>query len=396
MKQRSRQWEIYCSVVDNFGDIGVTWRLARQLVNEWGQQVRLRVDDLHSFARLCPTLDPSLSTQWQEGVEICHRPTDEDKWSEADILIEAFACELPAGLRQQLSQSATTPLWINLEYLSAESWIDGCHGLPSLQSNGLNKFFYFPGFTPTSGGLICEQELAAKRRAWQADPRHRQKWLTLPDGRLLPSETRLYSLFTYESDALPDLLQYWSEQSQPICCLIPEGRILSSLGNWCSMEMKAGGLWQQGSLTIRILPMTDQEGYDRLLWSCDFNFVRGEDSFLRAQWAARPFLWHIYPQQDAAHLEKLDAFLERYLANLSPEIRNALAALHHSYTSGQGQACVLAWQQLERECDELTRHASNWPETALAGGDLTSRLVQFCEKQLECRVYSKSLFNSRK
>lgn len=102
------------------------------------QQVRLRVDDLHSFARLCPTLDPSLSTQWQEGVEICHWPTDEDKWSEADILIEAFACELPAGLRQQLSQSATTPLWINLEYLSAESWIDGCHGLPSLQSNGLN------------------------------------------------------------------------------------------------------------------------------------------------------------------------------------------------------------------------------------------------------------------
>jgi len=132
--------------------------------------------------------------------------------------------------------------------------------------------------------------------------------------------------------------------------------------------------------------MTDQEGYDRLLWSCDFNLVRGEDSFLRAQWAARPFLWHIYPQEEEAHLEKLDAFLQRYLADLPAPLASSIMDLHHSYTANHGSAAVLAWQQLEKEWQAWQKQACRWPETALAGGDLTSRLVQFCEKQLECRV----------
>ncbi|MDB5942884.1 MAG: hypothetical protein JWQ13_2450, partial [Ramlibacter sp.] len=45
------------------------------------------------------------------------------------------------------------------------------------------------------------------------------------------------------------------------------------------------------------------------LWSCDFNFVRGEDSQVRALWAGRPFAWQIYPQHDDAHHAKLHAFL---------------------------------------------------------------------------------------
>ena len=145
----------------------------------------------------------------------------------------------------------------------------------------------------------------------------------------------------------------------------------------------AGDLWQQGSLTILILPMTDQNGYDRLLWSCDFNLVRGEDSFLRAQWACRPFLWHIYPQADEAHLEKLTAFLQLYGQNLSSTCYNALISLCVSYDRGQGNEAVAAWKIVEQHAAELQEHAQSWPHHALAGGDLASRLVQFCEKQLK-------------
>ena len=381
-----KQWEIYCSVVDNFGDIGVTWRLARQLVREHQAKVRLRVDDLRSFARLCPDLDPAAPTQLIEGVEISAWPDAGDPWQPADIVIEAFACQLPAPILASMAEASPPPLWLNLEYLSAEAWIDGCHGLPSLQNNGLQKFFFFPGFSAASGGLLCEADLQTQREAWQADSASRQRWLTLPDGRTLPENSRLYSLFTYESEALPALLHYWSEQPDPVCCLIPEGRILNSLKQYHPAAWQAGDLWQQGSLTIRILPMSDQESYDRLLWSCDCNFVRGEDSFLRAQWAARPFLWHIYPQEEEAHLEKLDAFLQRYLADLPATLASSIMALHHAYTANHGSAAVLAWQQLEKEWQAWQKQASRWPETALAGGDLTSRLVQFCEKQLECRV----------
>ena len=48
----SLSWDIFCTVVDNYGDIGVCWRLARQLAAEHGFAVRLWVDDLASFARL--------------------------------------------------------------------------------------------------------------------------------------------------------------------------------------------------------------------------------------------------------------------------------------------------------------------------------------------------------
>jgi uncharacterized repeat protein (TIGR03837 family) len=387
MQSNPRQWDIFCSVVDNYGDIGVTWRLARQLVDEFGQHVCLWVDDLVSFARICPELQPEQSRQICRGVEIAHW-TDEfpESWQPGNIVIEAFACELPALARQRMSQHTPAPLWLNLEYLSAESWIDECHGLPSLQHNGLNKFFFFPGFTLLSGGLICEHSLAAQRQSWQAVATQRQQWMARFGLPLQPEDTRYISLFTYESAALPALLSHWRDGSSPVCCLIPKGRILNSLAPWLGQpldQLGAGYYWQQGSLTILILPMTDQPEYDHLLWNCDFNLVRGEDSFLRAQWAARPFLWHIYPQADAAHLEKLTAFLELYGQNLSPDCHNALNSLSLAYDQGLGIEAVNAWKTLDQYRDELLAHAQSWPQQALAGGDLASRLVQFSEKRLK-------------
>lgn len=40
------------------------------------------------------------------------------------------------------------------------------------------------------------------------------------------------------------------------------------------------------------------------------NLVRGEDSLVRALWAGKPLVWHIYPQDDDAHVAKLSAFLD--------------------------------------------------------------------------------------
>ena len=85
-------WDIFCCVVDNYGDIGVTWRLARQLAGEHGQAVRLWVDDLNAFARLCPEADPALPNQRQAGVEVRHWPAQWEDTPAADVVIEAFAC----------------------------------------------------------------------------------------------------------------------------------------------------------------------------------------------------------------------------------------------------------------------------------------------------------------
>lgn len=169
MATTAPHWDIFCCVVDNYGDIGVTWRLAKQLVNEYQLPITLWVDDLNSFSHILPSLDPNQSSQVFNGVTINHWTTPLPvAFVPGAVLIEAFACELPDEVKQQLITLHSTtpqavPVWLNLEYLSAEDWVDGCHGLPSMQASGIKKYFFFPGFTPKTGGLICERELFAER-----------------------------------------------------------------------------------------------------------------------------------------------------------------------------------------------------------------------------------------
>ncbi|HET9045379.1 MAG TPA: elongation factor P maturation arginine rhamnosyltransferase EarP, partial [Casimicrobiaceae bacterium] len=42
----AQRWDVFCKVVDNFGDAGVCWRLARQLVAEHDLAVTLWIDVL--------------------------------------------------------------------------------------------------------------------------------------------------------------------------------------------------------------------------------------------------------------------------------------------------------------------------------------------------------------
>lgn len=368
-------WDIFCSVVDNYGDIGVTWRLARQLVAEHGQAVRLWVDDLAAFVRLCPQADAQAQRQIQQDVDVCLWGDDWQAVEPADVVIEAFACELPASYIALMAQRAQKPLWLNLEYLSAEDWVEGCHGLPSLQSNGLAKFFFFPGFTAGSGGLLRERNLLAQRRAFQADNDAREVFLRSIGVTPLPG-ARLISLFAYENAALASWLGALAADDLPTQLLVPEGRILADLQAWLGCTgMCAGDRQQRNQLHIQVLPFIQQDQYDRLLWSCDFNAVRGEDSFVRAQWAGRPLLWHIYQQADNAHLEKLEAFLALYKEGLSASAQAALVDLWRAWNTGE--AVDESWAQLLQSWPEQQAHAEDWCLERAAQADLAEALVQF-------------------
>ncbi|MBI3145902.1 MAG: elongation factor P maturation arginine rhamnosyltransferase EarP [Pseudogulbenkiania sp.] len=380
----ARHWDIFCIVIDNYGDIGVTWRLARQLQREFGQNVRLWVEDLASFARLCPGLDPERDEQQQHGITLRRWPKAfPDGITAADVVIEAFGCELPEAYLASMAARPVKPVWLNLEYLSAEDWVAGCHGLPSPHPRlPLTKYFFFPGFTEQTGGLICEDGLLAERARWQTDAAAQAAyWRALGVPLREEGEWRV-SLFSYDTPAAGELLQAWAAGSQPVRVLVPEGKVLGDVAGVFGEEtLQAGDVRQLGAMAVHVLPFTDQPGYDRLLWSCDLNIVRGEDSFVRAQWAARPLLWHIYRQDEDAHLVKLDAFLSHYGATLSADARAALFAASHAWNLGQGMAA--AWAGLAPHLAELRQHAEAWPERALGRAGLASRLVQMVENKLQ-------------
>lgn len=368
--------DIFCNVVDNYGDIGVSWRLARQLAHEHGLQVRLWVDDLASLAKLCPEADAARDEQYCRGVEVRRWSQPFPQVQPPDLVVEAFACKLPERYIEAMAAQQRKPVWINLEYLSAEDWVEGCHRLPSPHpSLPLTRYFFFPGFTPKTGGLLLERDLLARRDAFLGDVAQQQAyWRSL--GLELPgADTLKVSLFGYENAALAGLFDAWAAGVQPVLCLVPEGRILPQVGTYFGDAVPAAGCcYRRGNLTVHILPFVEQERYDELLWACDVNFVRGEDSCVRAQWAGKPFVWQIYPQHDAVHRDKLQAFLNLYGAPLGPVASQALQGLWQAWND-EGAAGRM-WPAFAASRNELERCTQDWARH-LAGNNLALNLLDF-------------------
>lgn len=376
----SERWDIFCTVVDNYGDIGVCWRLARQLAAEHGFRVRLWVDDLPSFQPLCPEINPAKERQIARGVEVRHWPKEFPPAEPADVVVEAFACHLPPSYVADMAAREVKPRWVNLEYLSAESWVEDCHGLASPHATlPLTKYFFFPGFTPVTGGLLLEHDLEQRRLAFLSDPAAREAFwhgLGLPPA----GEAVRVSLFCYGNEDVAGLLGAWAEGDTPVLCLVPEGRSAAPVAPFFGGENAAtGSTYTKGNLEVRILPFVQQEDYDQLLWACDCNYVRGEDSFVRAQWAAKPLVWRIYPQEDEAHWIKLQAFLDQYCAGLMDDEAAAVRGLWEAWNRGAGAGA--AWAAFWRHRVAIEAHAPIWAGRLRAQGDLAAKLVNFLKNK---------------
>ena len=375
-----QRWDIFCAVIDNFGDAGVCWRLARQLAAEHGFAVRLIIDDLASLAKLAPAVTPDQAQQICSGVTIERRDPTHSPEGVADVVIEAFGAPVPEPYLAAMVQRQ--PIWINLEYLSAEAWIEGCHRLPSPHPRlPLTQWFFYPGFTEQSGGLLREARLFAERDAFQTDPEAfagflQNLGLTAPEPQALK-----ISLFGYETPALAALIEAWSRSSRPIWCAVPEGRIRASVAAALGEALTA--TQRRGALTLEPIAFLAQDDYDRLLWGCDLNFVRGEDSFVRAQWAASPLVWHIYPQQEEAHLVKLEAFLDRYHESLTEAPAAALAAFHDAWNRSDSARVEALWPQFQAALPELSRHARRFAQALAGQPDLATQLALFVKSKLK-------------
>lgn len=374
------RWDLFCRVVDNLGDAGICWRLARQLTAEYAQQVTLWIDQPEALSRMEPGL---VAGELRDGVRVRHwKEAESADWLQtdiADVVIAAFAAELPANVRAALG--ATRPVWINLEYLSAEDWVAGSHGLPSPKPDGRVEHFYLPGFTDDTGGLLREADLLDSRDRFIADPTAVRDWLAGLGVDPEPGE-RLMSLFCYPDAPTDALLEALAASGGRWRVLLPEG-VLPALSAPDSRN-----------IFVHRIPFLPQRDYDRLLWACDANLVRGEDSMVRALWAGRPSLWQAYPQGDSAHLTKLAAYLDRYAADASlgglalqaPLTSQASLAFRQAHLAWNGGTCttptataIAAWIAALPALDEAARR---WSAAHAGQGDLASRLAGFVCKRL--------------
>jgi len=367
------RWDIFCRVVDNYGDAGVCWRLARQLAREHGLDVTLWIDRLATLARIEPGLDVGAMLQQHRGVTLRALDAAGIASDPADVVIEGFGCGLPAAYLDAMERCEPTPLWVNLEYLSAEPWVEGVHALASPHpQRPLTRYFWFPGFTAKTGGLIREAGLLDAR-----DDAERERL------RGEAATGLAIVLFCYPNRALPALFDMWSRGDRPVRCVVPEGIASDALAAWLGHAAPpAPRRLTRGCLTLELRPFTSQDAFDRLLWAADVNFVRGEDSFVRAQWAAKPFVWQPYPQEDRADLEKLHAFLARYAPDAADRAQDAQRRMMRTFVAEDPEGAVLAWPGFEDSLAAATLRAREWAATLARAPDLATGLVEFARSQL--------------
>jgi uncharacterized repeat protein (TIGR03837 family) len=361
------QLNLFCSVIDNFGDIGVCWRLARQLRAEYGCLVTLWVDDWRAARALIPALPERASAAQAEGVAI--RP-----WHEAvegvdclgDVLIEGFGCTPPAVVLSQLRARGDSTLWLNLEYFSAEAWVPSVHGLSGyIAEQNARRWFFVPGVAADSGGLLRERDLLQRRDAWTARDAAQ---FTQALGLASRAGERVLLCFAYRDAPYDDLSTALSNAS-------------SVTRLWlCGQPSQAGvhdGL-RTNLPRCSDIPFVPQAQFDPLLWSADVLLVRGEDSLVRALWSAKPFIWQPYPQDDAAHLPKLEAWLTHYTREWPADLAEALRAAHAAWNRApHALDFSAAWRALDAHFDDWQQWAARSSARESQAPDLARRLMDF-------------------
>ncbi|PKL26769.1 MAG: hypothetical protein CVV47_02260 [Spirochaetae bacterium HGW-Spirochaetae-3] len=343
--------DILCKVVDNFGDIGVVYRLARALSDAPdAPRIRLIVDDLAAFNLLEPAVDPSRAVQsirgWTllswAGPDGSTNGAYEAAYNEdpAIAVIECFACGRPDWLEKMLFDAADgrTKTIVNLEYLTAEPYADEFHRMPSLtRSRAVRKYIFMPGFTAATGGLILDGAFMAALRRY-AEPATRTEFRRELTARVGFDADGLEAnywavVFGYERDygrVVRDLAEF--HRGRPVLAIVASGK-----SDACFIAA-----WERAERPFPVcrLPFLRQEAWDEVLCAADFLVVRGEDSMARAALSGKPFLWHAYPQEGAHQMVKVRALLDRMRPHFGADefsaVEDAFLAFNDRLADGVG------------------------------------------------------------
>lgn len=361
-------YDIFCQVIDNYGDIALCWQLALQLQHQHQKSVRLWVNDLNTFQHLLPNIDPAADHQTQQEVAIYRWYAHSDFQQAADVVIEAFGCHLPDYYRQQMLTRHS--LCINLEYFSCEPWVVDYHGMRSLQHDGLHQYIFFPSLQPQTGNILFEADYAQQHTQFLAQSTHWCQQWQVP----VPRENSIrISLFAYENQSIIDLIQQASQYPQPIDAYLPESKLSQALQALHPQQsITVGNTLVFNNLRLHILPFLPQAQYDRLLWLCHLNFVRGEVSLTRAILAGKPCVWHIYPTDDQAHWDKLAAFMQVY------RMHNDLIQLNKAWNQQQP---LNTFSSVLTQLPLLTDHAQHIAQTIQSRPSLSDQLVHFAQQK---------------
>ena len=339
--------DIFCEVIDNYGDVGVAYRLARELKRIYpNKELRFIINQ---------TEELNLIKKNDDIIVINYKDVDKIE-QPADLVIETFACNIPEIYMDKALK--TSKLMINLEYFSSEDWVDDFHLQESFLGGNLKKYFFIPGLSEKSGGIILDKEFLDRKNKVQENREYYLKQFNIDENYDL-----IISVFSYEKN-FDNFLKTLQKLDKKVLLLL-----LSEKTQKNFIKYFDNNDYYDKIKAVK-LPFFTYDKYEKLLALCDINLVRGEDSFVRALLLAKPFLWHIYPQDENTHIIKLESFLEKYCPN-NKELKETFI----NYNINKDD-----FSYFFENLDEIKKYNEKYTDYLIENCNLMNKLINFIEK----------------
>ena len=338
--------DIFCQVIDNYGDVGVTYRLAREFKRVYpNKKLRFVINQTEELNLI----------RKSEDIEIILYKDISKIENSADLIIESFGCEIPKEYMDKALKNSK--LIINLEYFSAEKWVDDFHLQESFLGGNLKKNFFIPGLSEKSGGILLDNEFLERKKKVEANKEYYLEKFGIKEKYDL-----IGSVFSYEKN-FDSLIEELKKLDKKVILLILSEKTQKNFIKY----------FDNGNNYDKIkfvkLPFFTYDKYEELLALCDFNLVRGEDSFVRALLLGKPFLWHIYPQDENTHIKKLESFLEKYCSN-NKELKQTFI----NYNINKDD-----FSYFFKNFKEIEKYNKNYANYLIKNCDLMEKLINFIE-----------------
>lgn len=338
--------DIFCQVIDNYGDVGVAYRLAREFKRVYpNKKLRFVINQIEELNLI----------RKSEDIEIILYKDISKIENSADLIIESFGCEIPKEYMDKALKNAK--LIINLEYFSAEKWVDDFHLQESFLGGNLKKYFFIPGLSEKSGGILLDNEFLERKKKVEANKEYYLEKFGIKEKYDL-----IGSVFSYEKN-FDSLIEELKKLDKKVILLILSEKTQKNFIKY----------FDNGNNYDKIkfvkLPFFTYDKYEELLALCDFNLVRGEDSFVRALLLGKPFLWHIYPQDENTHIKKLESFLEKYCSN-NKELKQTFI----NYNINKDD-----FSYFFKNFKEIEKYNKNYANYLIKNCNLMEKLINFIE-----------------
>lgn len=359
---------VLCKVVDNFGDIGVAWRMARRFTElDSRLKVNLIIDGLSAFSKIENSVNLNKNFQiiktvcvcdWND-YDFCYNYFSENGGQKILFIIECFQCGRPQWLEKILFEDKLkkTVHILMIDYLTAEKYAEDFHKLQSLtRSANVQKINFMPGFTNKTGGLIIEND-------WKKLPKRNK------NGNVL--------FFVYEKN--------WDGIAKSIIENLSCKVTAAGGAGFDSVKKSFKKLLGNDDFNLRFkeLPFCNQQEWDFLLKSCSFLFIRGEESLSRACLSGIPFVWHAYVQSEEYQIVKVNALLkimQRYFLPENFEIVKRLWLLVNTTNQCDITAIKVACDDFFKKGDELSESFGKFAQDLRKNGDLCFNVMTFIKK----------------